>query len=154
KKKTPATAPAKAATDAEGKLNCRGRVLSPEGKPVPQARVVFVRKTTRVRGDRVDVLAAQGRTGPDGRFQLEVPAPLPEQGKRSRGGLLLAVATGYGPGWLQVDRPEQALDATVKLVKDDVALEGRVIDLDGKPIAGVHVRVLGLSVSEKEDLGP
>jgi hypothetical protein len=44
-------------------------------------------------------------------------------------------------------------DVVVKLVKD-VSLRGRVLDLEGRPIRGVGVRVLYVSAADGEDLGP
>jgi hypothetical protein len=43
---------------------------------------------------------------------------------------------------------------TVKLVKDDVPLEGRVVDLEGKPVGGVTVRILSFAANDGEDLKP
>jgi RNA polymerase sigma factor (sigma-70 family) len=148
--------PAEAKQDtkpAAGKRTWQGRVLSPEGKPVPGAKVLFVRQGYDGRGARQDTVAAQCQTGPDGRFQLAVGSERDNQPEPDQG-LLLAVAAGYGPGWVKVDRAEEVRDTTVKLVKDDVPLQGRVIDLDGKPIAGVSVRVLDLWFTPAEDLGP
>jgi hypothetical protein len=67
----------------------------------------------------------------------------------------MAVAPGYGPGWMQLSRPDEVAEATVKLVEDRVPIEGRVVDLEGRPIAGVQVRVLGLLTGTADgDLGP
>jgi RNA polymerase sigma factor (sigma-70 family) len=154
-KKTPAAPPRpEQSKPAMARLSCQGRVLSPEGKPVPRAKVLFVRHFFNEHGDPGDDLAAHGLTGADGRFQLIVPPSGHHEGERATRGMLLAVAPGHGPGWLTIARPEQAREATVKLVKDDVPLVGRVVDLDGKPTAGASVRVLGLTVAQTEDLGP
>src|SRR5262249_41132675 len=65
---------------------------------------------------------------------------------------LTAVAPGHGPAWAVVTKPEGLKDVTLRLVKDDVPIQGRVRDLEGKPIRGVTVRVLRLRVPEGEDL--
>jgi RNA polymerase sigma factor (sigma-70 family) len=149
--------PAGASPDAKAaavKTSCQGRVVSPEGKPVPGAKVVFVRHVFNEYGDLGDTPAAHGLTGADGRFQFAVPPPEPgETGEWPDRGMLLAFAPGYGPGWVTVSVPEKAKDATLKLVRDDVPVVGRVVDLDGKPIAGASVRALGLTVTHREDLG-
>jgi RNA polymerase sigma factor (sigma-70 family) len=151
--KTAGSAPKPAeAKAAEAKTNYQGRVVSPEGKPVPKARVVFVRGSYTSGGTYVGTHAARATTGADGRFHLAVGPPA-EGEERTSVGVLLATAPDYGPGWLQLDKPEQAKDATLKLVKDDVPLRGRVVDLDGKPITGVSVRVKSLQASSGEDLG-
>src|SRR5262249_16790639 len=43
---------------------------------------------------------------------------------------------------------------TLKLVKDDVPIEGRVVDLEGKPIRGVTVRVMSVTPMVRDDLEP
>jgi RNA polymerase sigma factor (sigma-70 family) len=152
--KAPASAPKRAeAKAAEAKTNYQGRVVSPEGKPVPKAKVVFVRGSYLSDNTYVGTRAARAMTGADGRFQLAVP-PAESDDRLTRSvRMLLATAPGCGPGWVQLDKPEQGKDATVKLVKDDVPLRGRVVDLDGKPIAGVSVRVKSLQAAAGEDLG-
>src|SRR5262249_18275667 len=65
-----------------------------------------------------------------------------------------AVIAGYGPAWATVYKPEPLADCTLKLVKDDVPIDGRVVDLEGRPIRGVTVRVMGVNPMAKEDLSP
>src|SRR5262249_39417504 len=50
--------------------------------------------------------------------------------------------------------PQGLRGLTVKLARDDVPIEGRVVDLEGKPMGGVTVRVLDLAAGKAEDLGP
>ena len=45
-----------------------------------------------------------------------------------------------------------AADLTLRLVKDDVPIEGRVVDLEGKPVRGATIRPVVLSASRGEDL--
>ena len=68
--------------------------------------------------------------------------------------MLLAVAKGYGPKWLTVDADNGSRETTVKLVKDDVPIEGRIIDLEGRPLANISVRISGIMASPHEDLTP
>jgi RNA polymerase sigma factor (sigma-70 family) len=150
----PAAAPRAEGKDDGGKLNCAGRVLSPEGKPVGKAKVVYLRHGNDEGGGYAPVAAAIARTEANGHFRFVV-LPAPEgNGPVHRGGRLLAVAPGYAPGWVKIDKPEHARDATVRLVKDDLPLEGRVVDLEGRPVAGATVRVMQLQAGEGEDLGP
>src|SRR5262249_20902416 len=51
-----------------------------------------------------------------------------------------------------VGDPAQADKLTLRLAKDDVAIKGRVFDLQGKPIAGATIQVDGIGVPKKGDL--
>jgi hypothetical protein len=61
---------------------------------------------------------------------------------------VLAFAKGYGLGVPQVsfEKPASMEDVTIQLAKDDVPIAGRVIDLQGRPVAGVLVRVRGIQM--------
>jgi RNA polymerase sigma factor (sigma-70 family) len=123
----------------------RGRVLDPAGKPFLGARVYLVYQTLINRSREVQAASAQ-----DGRFRLTVPAP--GRDDPWEGMFVLAVAKGYGPGVEWARNPVEAGKLTLRLVKDDVPLTGRVHDLQGLPVAGVTVRVDSLSVAAREDL--
>jgi 5-hydroxyisourate hydrolase-like protein (transthyretin family) len=51
-------------------------------------------------------------------------------------------AKGFGLDWIDVDSKGKSEEIMLRLVADDVPLSGRVLDLEGKPIAGVTIRVL------------
>src|SRR5262249_33672010 len=119
-------APAAKADEAPAAARCAGRVLRPDGKPAAGAKVFFTRNVPRSSGMWTPAQAARGVAGPDGRFVLNVPPPEPRGNNPGHpGGVLLAVAPGYGPGWVTLARPDEAAEATVKLVEDTVPLEGR-----------------------------
>jgi RNA polymerase sigma factor (sigma-70 family) len=143
---------AREASAGKAKAHCKGQVLSPEGKTVSGAKVVYLFQAEREDGVWGTATAARGMTGPDGRFHLVVPPP--EGARRRSGGMVIATAPGYGPGWTSVGSPDSVHEATVRLVKDDVPLQGRVVDLEGRPIAGASARVLQLRATHREDLGP
>jgi hypothetical protein len=65
-----------------------------------------------------------------------------------------AAASGYGAGWVYVRSAGKRDDLTLQLVKDDVPVTGQIVDLEGKPIAGVTVRVKQINAAHGEDLGP
>src|SRR5262249_11026901 len=61
---------------------------------------------------------------------------------------IVAAAKGYGPGWSHTyDLYKQEL--TLRLAKDDIPIEGRVIDLQGRPVAGAAVRVEHLTLPQE-----
>jgi RNA polymerase sigma factor (sigma-70 family) len=135
--------PAKSAPAAEGKskvadgtdkdaVTLQGQVLDPDGKPVAGAKVYLLG------GGENDKAPAkvQATADRDGRFRLTAAR---DQGQ------LFAAADGYGPAWTNDLKNPDGL--TLRLVKDDVPITGRLIDLQGKPIAGVTLKPHALKSS-------
>ncbi len=122
----PAAQSARSASKDQG-IAIKGRVLGPDGKPFAGATVYFVPKAARKHAD----LSAQAVTDKEGAFRL-MAAPTDMQS----GARLLATAPGHGPDWADVNKNAQT---TLRVVKDDVPIKGRVLDLEGQPIAGVTV---------------
>jgi RNA polymerase sigma factor (sigma-70 family) len=115
-----------------------GRILDPEGKPVRGAKVLFL---WRLKELPHKVWATSGA---DGRFVLSLArSPAANGGwDMAREGLyVLAAADGYGFAVAPLDNPEAPANLTLRLVKDDVPIRGRILNLEGKPMAGVRVRV-------------
>jgi RNA polymerase sigma factor (sigma-70 family) len=134
----PAAAPekkegaAEAADKDKDAVTLRGQVLDPDGKPVTGAKLYLLG------GNPKDLSPAKVRatTDRDGRFSLTATR---DQGP------LFAVADGYGPAWTgDFNKPD---GLALRLVKDDVPITGRIIDLQGKPVAGVTLRPHALKTS-------
>ena len=117
-------------------IEVRGRVVDPQGRPAAGAAV-----RTYYRGrDEVP----ETTTGPDGRFLLRVRPGGINSVLRSRDmySWVIASAPGFGPGWASAVREPGAPDeATVRLEVDGPPIEGRIVDLEGRPVAGARVRV-------------
>jgi protocatechuate 3,4-dioxygenase beta subunit len=123
-----------------------GVVVGPDDKPFAGARLFVV-----TRGAKNADLKVQATTGADGRFQVRVSADDLERDAR-----LLATAAGHGPDWVRCKPGQDWPDkVTLRLVKVDLPIEGRVLDLEGRPLAGVAVQVVSLEKSTKDgDLKP
>jgi protocatechuate 3,4-dioxygenase beta subunit len=68
---------------------------------------------------------------------------------------VVAVAPGYGPDWTPTpDGKPRPGDLTFRLVKNDVTINGRIRDLQGKPVAGAKINVLRLETTAADDLTP
>jgi hypothetical protein len=102
-------------------------------------------------------LYVQTTGGKDGTFRLSVSAeesrPYTDESTWSTT-CIVATAEGYGPAVHRPGELASARDLTLRLAKDDVPIQGRILDLQGKPIPGVTVRVEGLSMPRAGDLTP
>jgi RNA polymerase sigma factor (sigma-70 family) len=118
-------------------VEVKGRVVAPDGRPVAGAAVAAEYIYTEA------VPRPQTTTGPDGRFSIRLPRPegdtIPE-GIMAMYPWLVASAPGYGVGWcqraLRADRPDEQV---VTLVDEGPPIEGRIVDLEGRPVAGATV---------------
>jgi beta-lactamase regulating signal transducer with metallopeptidase domain/protocatechuate 3,4-dioxygenase beta subunit len=127
----------------------RGQVVDPDGKPVAGSTVTAARFRKAGVGpygeyrDRREL----GRTLADaeGRFHLTLegidPAAAedPDSPDRWSMPLVVASAPSFGPAWAWID--PAAGDQALRLARDDVPITGRVVDLEGRPVAGVSVRL-------------
>jgi hypothetical protein len=66
---------------------------------------------------------------------------------------VVAVAKGYAPDWTAI-KTRPAGEITLRLVKDEATFDGRILDLQGKAVAGAKVNVLRLETTSEDDLAP
>ncbi len=128
----------RAAGEKAGPVAVRGRVLDPDGKPVPGARLIFVYASSRKYPER-----AWATSAADGRFEFAVARALlddPWYENNRDQTYVVAAADGYGCTMAPLP-PGVAGDVTLRPVKDDVPIRGRILDLEGRPVAGATVRV-------------
>jgi RNA polymerase sigma factor (sigma-70 family) len=130
-------APARAGKEPAREGEVVGRVLDAAGKPVGGARVSLWTgkgKTPRV-----------VETGSDGRFRVRLgKTDLERQVK------LIAQAKGHGPDW--VDLRRRPAGEVILRLSEDVPIQGRVVDLEGRGVAGVSVRVQEVARAARGDL--
>ncbi len=117
-----------------------GRVMLPSGKPAAGARVVYYRPKV-VRDDRTfpERLEPSAATDVEGRFSFAITIPAEALTKESDSPILAASMPGFAVGWVPIDQESDPSKIAIKLI-EDVPVEGRVIDLEGRPLAGVRVR--------------
>jgi hypothetical protein len=127
----------------------RGVVVSPEGKPVAGAKIYLLYS-----GQPTTPLAT---SGPDGRFAFKAMVA-PEMSKprvvaEAQGYALGGASKGFAAGDLSDGPPDDDRDLTVKLTADQ-PVEGRLVDLEGRPITGATVRVEYVFVPQHGDMDP
>jgi len=128
-----------------------GRVVDPDGKPVRGAKLVFTYGWAAKIPHKVWAVSAA-----DGRFAFTMPVQAMNEGdteKPKEDIYVVAAAEGYGFATMRLHE-SGATDLTLRLVKDDVPIRGRIFDLQGKPVAGVRIRIEDnmLGISKKSDL--
>ena len=138
-----------------------GKVVGSDGKPVKGAKVWMYTP-----GTRSTPLTMRAMSDADGKFsftvkRIEFPGSDDHRFVQPMyNGAIVATLTGSGPGWQMSPMPAAAqsreigvLVPTLRLATDDVPIEGRILDLQGKPIAGATARVIGLYRPNEVDLG-
>jgi RNA polymerase sigma factor (sigma-70 family) len=116
-----------------------GRVLGPNNLPVAGAKLFLCDLT----GKHV---APQPAADAGGHFRFDVPIdgdPFPL--------FLVATADGLGLDWSILRAHQSARDLTLHLPAD-VPIRGKVVNLEGKPVAGVTVRTVEVTTSKSGTL--
>ncbi len=131
----------------------RGRVIGPDKKPFAGAKLYLGNLQPEKMTEPPKV---QVTSGADGRFELSISKSEYEDadtGESWRSVPIIASAQGYGPDWVELAKMDNT-EITLQLVKDDVPIEGRVLDLQGRPVAGAKVSIMMLKAPAKNDLEP
>jgi RNA polymerase sigma factor (sigma-70 family) len=132
----------KQAADDKETIAYAGRVLGPVGRPVARAKLLHKNYGTPA--------TEQATTGRDGRFAFSVPKV---KSFDNEWAAIAVTAPGHGVVWVALWPNDKRDGLTLRLVKDDVPITGRIVDLEGKPVAGATVTVLSVSAAPGEDLG-
>jgi beta-lactamase regulating signal transducer with metallopeptidase domain/5-hydroxyisourate hydrolase-like protein (transthyretin family) len=133
-------------------ITVRGQVIQPDGQPAAGADVYALRWYWNF-GERKPL--AQVKTDAQGRFEISyrksqfVDAGRPDQWRETD---IVAFAQGFGPGWVEYRDLTPGEEPSIRLVADDVPVEGRIIDLEGNPVAGATIEMNYLNASKEEDL--
>ena len=127
---------------AAGRMFVVGRVLDPQGQPVPGAMVMAAARAKLSAGSvGVERLfpSAIGQVNADGfgRFQLDAPRT---SSSRHDEFVAIALAPGYGAGWVKIDPDADRPAADISLQPEQV-IRGHLFDVQGRPAEGVVVSV-------------
>jgi hypothetical protein len=141
----PRPAADQSAARAEGARRFSGKVVQPDGKPAPGAQVFFIRSGP---GYFIELKAT---TGPNGEFEFTVPAKARFDGASLR---IKSVKSGFGPAWIDPGTAKQSTDLSLTLAADDLPIEGRIVNLEGRPVGGAAVRVVAIETFANDDPQP
>ena len=141
--------------EASGKVTVRGRVLTPDGRPVAGAKLYW---TPPIDFAWLPYRSREcATTAPDGRFEF-LADRRPEmvfgyEKVRAEETVIAAAAAGYGLAWVKVPAEGRHDELTLQLVEDQ-PITGQIVDLEGKPVRGATLRVLLVRGAAGDDLGP
>jgi RNA polymerase sigma factor (sigma-70 family) len=120
-------------TDAESQSQeVKGVVLKPDGKPAAGAQLYIWTDAVKTFAEMKPAAA----TDDDGKFKFEITPKTQVEGAK-----LVAVAKGFAPDWATLGGSRKDSDITLRLVAADVAVTGRILDLEGRPIQGITVEL-------------
>jgi RNA polymerase sigma factor (sigma-70 family) len=137
--KEPQAARQPAAAEERERMTVRGRVLDPEGNPLPDAQVAVLAgvrgasRTSSLSNDRA--LIGQGKTNAEGKFSLSVPRT---STTRNWAADVVAGHANYGFHWQSFDPDAERPDVKVSLLAEQV-IRGQLLDIQGLPAAGVKL---------------
>jgi RNA polymerase sigma factor (sigma-70 family) len=122
--------------EAAKTVEIQGCVLGPDGNPKAGAKLLLLGRDSEVK--QLGISAA------DGRFTVTVP-------KEAKDRYLIAQADGTGIDFLNILQSDPKKPVEFRLVKDHV-VRGRIVNTEGKPVAGVRVAVDNLGVYPNNSL--
>src|SRR5262249_37501722 len=117
-------------------VEIQGRVLDPDGKPKAGAKLLLLSNDKKI--------VELGVTAADGRFSVLVP-------KEGKDRYLTTQADGTGIDFFNISHSDPKKLVEFRLVKDR-AIRGRIVNTEGKPVAGVRVDVDNLGVYPNNSL--
>ncbi len=128
--------------EATDKVEVRGRVLDPDGKPLAGAKLHLssLKRVIQEESMYEEIMykhEERATSGPDGLFRLTLTR---EELAQEFVPLLFATAKGYGPDWKVLDKKNLDGELSLRLVKD-VPIKGRILNAEGRPVAGAKLRV-------------
>ena len=129
-----------------------GTVVDPDGNPVSGARVyanLMIKDDSRTPfesyNDLQQKIIADCRTGSTGEFELDW-SQVSATDRKDHGIQIVAIADGFGPTSL---RSPKETESTLRLTRSK-PVQGRILDLEGKPLSGISVSVFKIHRGKNE----
>jgi RNA polymerase sigma factor (sigma-70 family) len=125
-------------------MSVTGQVLDPEGKPLMGSHVTVLAGTRRFRRygglSTEKMVLGQAQTDREGRFRLTVPRT---SSVRNWSVDVVAALGGYGLAWQSLDADASQPTTVVRLHPEQI-LRGRLMDLQGQPVAGARLAIASI----------
>jgi hypothetical protein len=144
-------------TVAGDRFEYAGRVVDPDGKPVSGAKLHL--NYFGYQGQSPSAIRATSDAS--GRFRIDVrkldfvDTTYETPWTTTQ---VVASALGFGLGWTDASKDEHSntdpRNLTIRLAREDTAISGRLVDLEGRPVAGATIRPLEVLEPENGDLAP
>jgi beta-lactamase regulating signal transducer with metallopeptidase domain len=131
-------------------MTVTGRVTDPDGKPAAGSKVAIVGRrklpALNARTDAQHELMGTAQANGEGRFRLEIARTSSLTHYELHA---LAARSGLGFGWTELNRDAQSPSAEVQLTIPQ-PIDGRLVDLQGAPCAGVSVVTASVGIARQE----
>ncbi len=129
---------------ASGRMFVMGRVLDPQGRPVPNASVMaYARPMTNARGAEQSYPKELGRASSDGSGHFRMDVARVSSMWRDKFGAV-ALAPGYGAGWVEDLDPGADQPTADIFLRPEHPIQGRLFDLQGQPASNVKLSVMAI----------
>jgi len=128
-----------------------GKVVDPDGNPVVGARVSL---TPEIYNERSETQLSETTSSAKGRFQLRFTKSAAVHGSRNawKYSNVFAAADGFAPTWISTNDVAGGNEVTLRLVRDDMPIRGRILNAEGQPVRGATLTVRNLWRTKSEDL--
>ncbi len=142
-----------------GRMFVVGRVLDPVGKPVPGASVMVYARSIMTFNKEILVagrsdLKEMGRAAGDGSGHFRAEVSRTSSSRNDAFGAV-AVAPGYGAGWVELDPDADADSPAADItLRPEQVVHGRLFDLQGQPVRDVKLSVMAIQRVRHDGPGP
>src|SRR5262245_3918123 len=132
-------------------LTITGSIVNTQGQPIPGASLHVVPQFAWLESSKKRSPRLVTKSDDAGRFEF---TPQADEADKSSGAKLLIVAPDYGPEFLPLAEVAEQPNLKISLAADDAPIRGRILTLEGQPVAGAKITVNSIRALNSGDLKP